>query len=227
MNDYSLALDRLRDQLDRDLSWRLRELTPLNATLANSDFSDQERMLILMGYMIVYAHWEGFVRNASQRYVEFVLTQVTSYQAVTLNFIALAYEHQFAQASFPTSFEKQLALIRDILFTTSRPDIQGLDKRLSARSNLNEYCLRLICTKLGVNPHELLRDEKLIIEQLLAPRNRIAHGSRSNQEENGEEAVAKLRKIRSHVLDLLNKFYEIILQAAANRLYLRNSPAPT
>ena len=51
----------LADQLDSDLTWRLRELSDLKAAIANSQKNGRSVLLRSLVTML-YAQWEGHIR---------------------------------------------------------------------------------------------------------------------------------------------------------------------
>ena len=53
----------LVDNLDNDLAWRIKELSIIKNKIPQSKNNEQEA-LIRAGVTILYAHWEGFVKNA-------------------------------------------------------------------------------------------------------------------------------------------------------------------
>lgn len=61
----------LVDNLDNDLAWRIKELSIIKNKIPQAKNNEQEA-LIRAGVTILYAHWEGFVKNAAECYLNFV-----------------------------------------------------------------------------------------------------------------------------------------------------------
>ena len=62
------SLDELNRFLDNDLAWRKKELTTINFMVSRS--REHERGILLRAAIcVLYAHWEGFIRNAATSYI--------------------------------------------------------------------------------------------------------------------------------------------------------------
>ena len=87
--------DHLYDKLDQDFAWRRKELTFLNKNIKNAKAHNLQTNL-RCGVVLLYAHWEGFIKNAAENYLKFVATTVAA-KGITYNeldncFIALAFK---------------------------------------------------------------------------------------------------------------------------------------
>ncbi|MFE9095529.1 MAE_28990/MAE_18760 family HEPN-like nuclease [Streptomyces sp. NPDC007264] len=70
------TIGELEDRLDNALAWRRIELQTLKsqirATYRNSAHSPLTRALARSGIALLYAHWEGYVKESCQAYVDYV-----------------------------------------------------------------------------------------------------------------------------------------------------------
>jgi MAE_28990/MAE_18760-like HEPN len=70
------TIDDLQDRLDSAISWRRVELSALKSAVEQAENrspgSPLSRALARSGVAMLYAHWEGFVKEACQAYVDYV-----------------------------------------------------------------------------------------------------------------------------------------------------------
>jgi len=50
-----------------------------------------------IGVTFLYAHWEGFIKNAARYYVKFVHTRNLKYNELTDNFITASLKQEFVK----------------------------------------------------------------------------------------------------------------------------------
>ena len=82
------SIYELTQLLERQLSWRKRELTTIRAVIEKS--VDSEKAVLLRGAMcLLYAHWEGFISIAAKAYVSFVVSRHLKLRDVTPNTISV------------------------------------------------------------------------------------------------------------------------------------------
>src|SRR6266513_4573149 len=83
--------DALQDFLDRGLILRRKELTEYKFLLDGSSTRlDRRDALLRGGVTLLYAHWEGYVKNAATAYLDFLSYQRLRYEELATNFLALA-----------------------------------------------------------------------------------------------------------------------------------------
>jgi hypothetical protein len=170
------TVSQLNDQLSQEIAWRKKELIYIKTLIEKKNSKTVQDTLLRGGITILYAHWEGFVKNAATSYVEFVSRQNLKYSELASNFIALAVKRKLNEAqdnSKSAIFNK----IIDFLMTglDSTCSIQWNDS-IKTRSNLNSEVLKDIISILGLDYSLYETKEKIIDETLLRSRNEIAHG---------------------------------------------------
>lgn len=102
------TFDDFSNRLDSDLAWRKKELSDLNFFLhqPNND-QTRNRVLSRCGIAILYAHWEGFVKIASQYYLEYVAMQRLRNEQLQPNLLTLSLR---SSVSFSPESKKTLNL---------------------------------------------------------------------------------------------------------------------
>lgn len=189
-----MNLDEFRGQLEIEKSWRLDELRLLKNQLsligADEDKDVFRRSLIVM----LYAHFEGFVKSALGVYVSFLNAEGIAYgQAIHSLVAASSFEllacltsndrkHPFFRLKAPDD-PKLHQMHRQVEFLASLPNFETIhlsipvDKVIDTESNLKPDVIRKILFRLGF-PHEMFDPQLGVVNRLVNIRNGIAHGER-------------------------------------------------
>lgn len=208
------TLEQFQDQIDAEFAWRKRELSTLKSKVhaAKGKTIDTE---IRCGIALLYAHWEGFIKNCAQLYIQFVANQRVKYCELTPSFIALKLKKQLSecQETNKSSIHTQVIdfLINDMNNASQLP----VKNIINTQSNLNSVVLKEIVHTIGLDYTFFQMKDKLIDERLLKNRNEIAHGEFN--------IVIKddFNEIYLEIYDLMNLFKNEVLNAAAQKKYLQ------
>lgn len=169
--------DQLYERIDEDLSWRQREIVLFNSRLKRDDF---EKTLLRSSVALLYAHWEGFVKNACSYYLSFLASKRLSFQELRPELAALALRRRLREASDAKTSLMHTELVRDIRERSAdRARIPTSGDAVRTESNLSSRVLADILTSLGCDAERYSIYADLIDDQLVAARNRIAHGDSS------------------------------------------------
>lgn len=169
--------DLLYERISDDLSWRQREIVLFNSRLKNDEF---EKTLLRSSVALLYAHWEGFVKNACGFYLSFLASKRLSFQQLRPELAALALRKRLREAGDSKKSAIHTELVRDVRERAAeRAKIPTSGDAIRTESNLSSRVLTEILTSLGCDAarYEIYAD--LIDDQLVAARNRIAHGDNS------------------------------------------------
>jgi hypothetical protein len=172
------TLEQLSDSLAEDLAWRKQELSALKSLIESASASSAKgKMLLRSGITILYAHWEGFIKSAASKYLEYVAMQRLKYSELSSNFIALGLKTKLNHANESnkaTIFTEAVDFIRAQLDEQSSIPYKDV---VQTGSNLSSSILREITCLLGLDYSLYETKQVLIDEKLLARRNSIAHGN--------------------------------------------------
>ena len=72
------TLNSLQDFLDEEIAWRIKEIADLKMSVRSSSEAHR-KTLIRAAIPLLYAHWEGFVKVASEGYLNYVNSQKLRY----------------------------------------------------------------------------------------------------------------------------------------------------
>jgi MAE_28990/MAE_18760-like HEPN len=72
------TVTQLQEALDAEMGWRIKEISAFK--LASKTEEGGRRVFVRAGVALVYAHWEGFIKAASEAYLDFVDNQGHMYR---------------------------------------------------------------------------------------------------------------------------------------------------
>ncbi len=83
------TVEELQERIDEDFAWRRKELTYLENNIKSSKPHNIKTDL-RAGIVLLYAHWEGFIKSAAENYLTFVASKKLNYDELSHCFVALA-----------------------------------------------------------------------------------------------------------------------------------------
>jgi MAE_28990/MAE_18760-like HEPN len=211
------TLEELNQQLTDDLIWRKKEISDLKSLIETKSFSpSKQNAMLRSGVVLLYAHWEGYIKTAATSYLEFVSRQKLIYDELAINFVAIAMKFKLKEAS-ETNKATVFTEVTNFILTQASQNISIPYKdAVSTASNLSSTILREIVCLLGLDYSFYEMKEPIIDEQLLKRRNGIAHGEYLllDREE--------YRQLHDEILEMMENFTTQIENNATQKLYLRN-----
>lgn len=165
----------LSDHLNSDLAWRKKELINLRNNIQISKPKNLPTS-IRAGTVLLYAHWEGFIKNAAESYLSYVKSHRLKLNELDTCFLALAIKQKISDFESTSKSTKHVEFIDYILSPLEERARISEENVIKTNSNLNFSTLRELLTTVGIDctPFEL--KENLIDGKLLNYRNTIAHG---------------------------------------------------
>ena len=206
--------DEFLDCLDQEFGWRLKELSDIHAAISSpGDMSRTVRLRTATA--MLYAHWEGFVKGASEAYVDYVARRRLKHFELNDGFLSLAMKSKLKRLMESDDVTAQIEFVRYVRSGfDSRAQIPRLGV-IKTGANLNSHRLKAIISVLCLDygPFEL--KENLIDRQLLEWRNSIAHGRGFCPNEDEFELLYRT------IMALLRVFKDQIVNAAISGRYRR------
>lgn len=205
----------LQQFLDTNLSWRKRELTTLYFQVSNSRAHEQP-VLTRAAVALLYAHWEGFVKEAAVGYLEFVSRRRLPLRELRTNFVALAIRGSIVAASNAKKVRPQREMVDKVLDNLEQALPIDSVAAIDTEANLSSIVLQDILEAVGVEygPSWQLK-APIIDHQLLKHRHEVVHGERTQIE------LVLYRELHRFVLDALDYFKSELENAAAMSSYRR------
>jgi hypothetical protein len=211
--------EELIDNLTADLAWRKKELTTLynNVETANSK---NLPTALRCASVLLYAHWEGFVKNSAESYLTYIKFQKLNLNQVNSNILALSLKQKISEFSMTNKATLHVQFIDFFQNNLNEKASFSETDSIKTQSNLNSIILKEIFATIGLDITNYDLKSNLIDKQLIKYRNDIAHGNQPplNKQEykilHGE-IITMLNNIltdisNSAVLDKYKKTIQII-----------------
>lgn len=163
------------DFLDKEISWRRIEISSLKTSLSSAK-GVHYKAIVRAGIPILYAHWEGFVKAASEAYLDYVLHQCHKYSELKTCFVVLGLKSKLSLLNESKKSAINIASIEFIRNELDSTAVLKLDNAINTKSNLNSEVFENIAETVGVDFSKYTTKYNLIDIQLLKRRNEIAHG---------------------------------------------------
>ncbi|KCZ71931.1 hypothetical protein ANME2D_01987 [Candidatus Methanoperedens nitroreducens] len=204
----------LANYLDSDLGWRKKELTFIVSSMSSTNKRNID-IHLRIGIAILYAHWEGYIKNAGTYYVIYIKQLGLRYDELRENFIALALRNTFCTCleTNKTSTHTKLVniLVNNLSTIANIPYYDVID----TQSNLRWKVFKEILDTLGLEDSFYITKDKQI-NKLVDNRNDVAHGQRVYFDED------EFLNLYNEVTNMLDCFKEQIIQAASEETFKRN-----
>ncbi|PLS84135.1 MAG: hypothetical protein CYG60_19545 [Actinobacteria bacterium] len=205
------------DFLDAELSWRRRELTNMRFLALGGRRHEQE-VLLRAGVCLMYAHWEGFVKDAATCYVNYVALKGLKYRDLSPSMVALGLRGKLRAAEETNRVTVHTEVTNFLLSDMHENAKLPWADAVTTRDNLNSEVLREILHLLDLD-HQPYETKRVLLDQrLLRKRNEIAHG------EHSPVSRTDYDELHAEVLDLLDRFRDDVENAAQLKRFQRSSP---
>ncbi|WP_349409355.1 MAE_28990/MAE_18760 family HEPN-like nuclease [Pseudalkalibacillus sp. SCS-8] len=210
------TIEELEQALDEDFAWRRKELTSLKNEVKKSK-DPILKTKIRTGITLLYAHWEGFIKNSADLYLQYVSLRRLSYQELNTSLMALSLKkkmNEFVETNQSSIHSQFIDYILNNLNERAHLPHQDI---INTQSNLSSKVLKEIMHTIGLDYTEFKLKENLIDYKLLNSRNNIAHGQYL--------VIGKDDYLNLHdeIVSLLVLFKNKINNCAINKLYLNKS----
>ena len=211
------TLNELQDSIDAEMAWRKHELSAIRENVVNARKSAKDTA-IRAGIALLYAHWEGAIKNVATYYLEYVSVLRLPYGQLKPNFLAISIKNgltSFQESNKTTIHTKLVTDILESNHVTSALPTGGIIK---TGSNLNSYVFIQIMATIGLDCSPYEGAYLLIDSVLLDKRNRIAHGEHVEYLDLDENRYCEIHeKIRNLIIQFANQ----VMNAAVLKQYLK------
>ncbi len=167
--------EALQTELDQDFAWRRKELAVI-LTNVKSSKNIQINTNIRIGVVMLYAHWEGFIKNAAEYYLIYVASKRLKINELSYNLVAVSLRDKLNEFEGTNKNTTHTQLINYLLGDLNIRASIPTNNIIKTQSNLNWNILKEILSIIGVDHVQYELKEKYIDNQLLCIRNSIAHG---------------------------------------------------
>lgn len=169
------TIENLVDFLDEEMAWRKKELSSLKDDVEKTNIK-LRATAIRSGIVMLYAHWEGFIKKSAEGYLNFIFYQRHSIKDLAINFVALCLRQKINEFQQSNKSYLHNQLIEYLFYNQHERAIFNYSNTIITGANLNSNRLFELMAALGMDFTPYETKANLIDEQLLKYRNEIAHG---------------------------------------------------
>lgn len=211
-----------REEFDLTLSEavdrRREEITLVLRVVANEEGSILEQTAAIMALPVLYAHWEGFVKEAVAEYIEFVERQDLSPNQAHPTIFSFAMRKR-VKALLQSGSIERMSDFADWLISKAATPVRFEDKSIETGGNLSYQNLKVLCDSLKIDVVKLESDRRKI-DALVNRRNNIAHTGRPLRLDRGD-----ITDDANLVLRLIETFEAILKEGVQDEQYKLRQPA--
>jgi len=207
------TLEALEDGISEETAWRKHELTAVRRSVEQASGAARAAYL-RAGVLVLYAHWEGWVKGVARLYVRYVNTQRLTYAELSPAFLGQALKVRIASiddASTAAKHNEFALFLREGMLERAKLS----EELVQTQSNLSSVVFLDVLQRIGLSRRSWFETRSnLIDEELVGRRNTIAHGKYL------ELGSVEYLKLHGDVLELLEVFTDDIRNSASTRSYL-------
>ncbi|MGZ8886559.1 MAG: MAE_28990/MAE_18760 family HEPN-like nuclease [Halobacteriota archaeon] len=207
-----LLLSDIADNLDK----RRVDFTNIRRVILKCAGGPLECTAVRMSVPMIYAVWEGYVKEVCQLYLEYVQSNVA--RAADLHPAVLGYmwEINLRPIEGGLNFARKKA-IADLAIALEESSVEFPNKEINTKSNLKYEVLEDVANHLGLNCSSLA-EWRVPLNSLVSLRNNIAHGAspKGLSYSNFDEYASKM-------LELMEAFEAVMFSAVENRVFCRSA----
>jgi hypothetical protein len=187
-------------QIIEDRNWRIKEISDLKSAVMRGD-KNLQKVLLRALVTICYAHWEGYVRFTSRKYLEHVALRKFQYSQLERQFLRNYFLPRLAALSTSkTSVKERCALVDEILTSSDQQFRRVNEELINTKANLNFDVLTDICLICGIQVQSFAEQATFIDVVMLKRRNAVAHG------EDTLIGISDLDELTNKTIELMRTF---------------------
>lgn len=205
--------EQLYELISEDLGWRRHELLTFQKQVSKADVAAQPALL-RASVALLYAHWEGFVKNCCHWYLCYLAARRLTMQQLRPELAAIAARSGLQEALDTKSPAIHRDFIKSIRERASeRAHIPTSRESVRTASNLSFEVLRDVLTSVGCDAERYTDMRDLINAELVAPRNRIVHG------EADYVRLSEWEELRDAVLAIMDDIADQVIGSAVDETF--------
>ena len=170
-----VTLDHLQDALDKELSWRVMEISHLKRVIPSAT-GIRQTAILRANLALIYAHWEGFVKVSATQYLEFVRNKKLNGRELQNCFVYLGMKRKLNDFNQVRRANVGVGILDEIRGNLDEEVNFSYVGAINTEANLKSDVLEGIIATIGIDRSPFTPYYNLIDEALLAKRNKIAHG---------------------------------------------------
>lgn len=168
--------EELSYRLAEQLAWRKKELSEVRLQLESPNGG---RWQLRAALTLLYAHWEGFIKDASELYLDHIGYREHVVKKLPNNLKAIALRNELDQLRTSKKINVWSQIFEMLLPAAAfQNELRRINfsNAISTRGNLDAEVFKEIIQTLGIDYTHYASKEKAVIDRLVNLRHKIAHG---------------------------------------------------
>jgi hypothetical protein len=207
------TIAQLQEKLDTEMGWRIIEISTFK--LASKKEGGDQKVFVRAGVALVYAHWEGFIKEASIAYLNFVENRGHIYRDLKSCFAIFGLKGKLSQLAESRRAKPNIDALNFILDELNKRARMNMSSAINTESNLTSEVFANIAASLDIATTAYETKFNLIDESLVHRRNKVAHGEYFDLDAND------FRNLADEVLQIMRCYKTDLENAASQATYLR------
>jgi len=204
----------LIETIAENLDQRRLEFTKLRRVLLNYVGTPMEPAVIRMGIPMIYALWEGYIKEVCQLYIEYIEVNVPCVVDLQPAILGYMWTPELRPLTGGLNFDRKKTIASLALGSASAPVAFGsTEKEIDTKSNLKYSVLEDVANHLCLDI-SAMTTWKVHLNALVDLRNNIAHGSRPRS-----LSYADFDEHAWNMVALMEAFERVICNAVSKRAF--------
>jgi len=168
------TLTQLQEALDNEMSWRVKEISTFKFAAKTKGLT--QKTFVRAGIALLYAHWEGFIKGASEDYLGYIDSRAHFYRDLKSCFAVFGLKGKLVILTESKKSKASIEAFDFVLAEMDKTARMAMSSAIDTESNLTSKVFSNIAISLDIStaPYEMRFN--LIDESLVSRRNRVAHG---------------------------------------------------
>lgn len=209
------TIDDLSKALNDEISWRKREIIELRMQAAKRDNSAQ-KTLLRAGVAVLYSHWEGFVKAASELLLKFISNQKLKNEQLSEVYVVQSLKSRLSSLAETKNADIAIESLRFIVGEMNKSSCINYKNYVNTESNLSSDVFDRIAKSIGVDVEKYMHLYPFIDESIVNKRNYIAHGDYMDVD------VEEYKRISNRVFELISSYKDDIENIAVSKSYTKS-----
>ncbi len=164
--------------IEEHISWRISELALIKKIFIKLDTKNEKKFFLQTTIPIIYAIWEGFVKNSFKSLLIFLNDKNISVSNINKGLLVLSLDDKIKSLIDSKDFNKKIKHSQKLV-EHLQSEINFNKIKIDTKSNLNKIVLLELYTKIGLDKNILNQEDLDILEKLIRDRNIISHGDKN------------------------------------------------
>lgn len=214
--------EKLIFELTTALSNRKKEITDFYMYIQSCQSSGIAEILNKSFILLLYAHWEGFIKEYTIKYFSFIISQKLVLSKLTENFLLIYLKSLLKTYKVDKNISQEKKIL-DMVSKGSKFKIK-IDEyfekyTVGSESNLKFKNYKNICTILNYSLIDETNVFETNLEKLVHNRNSIAHTG-LKAKENTYSDILDIEIMKNLIIGEMENFHSFIEKNVVNREYL-------